>query len=91
MGHPKMYFGIAFALNFYILSSFYLFKFFDKEDYRRRVVAAEVLNEETVERLESHLGDVADENVESSKEISVSTDLSLHKLPTELLEYFSEE
>ena len=55
------------------------------------MVADEVLNEETVERLESVVGDVAEEQVESSKEISVSTDLSLQKLPTELLKYFSEQ
>ena len=54
-----------------ILFTLVFYTFFDHEDYRSRMRTAEVLNDETVERMENIL---ANEEVEISEEISVSTD-----------------
>ena len=44
---------------------------FDDEDYRNRTIAAEVLTDEAIERMESIL---RNEEIENSEEILVSTD-----------------
>ena len=55
----------------YLFVSSYLCSYLDTEDYVNRTRAAEVLDEETVERLESF---VRSEEVENTREISVNTD-----------------
>ena len=64
------YSAIAFMFYSYVTMNCCLYYFFDDEDYRNRVRAAEVLSEETVERLENVL---TNEEVENSQEISVPT------------------
>ena len=54
----------------YITFSMTLYLFFDEEDYRNSIRVNEVLDAETVERLESGL---TNEEVENSQQISVPT------------------
>ena len=70
-------FLINFVLFCFIYTPFSLccYEYFDKEDYRNRRRAAEVLSEERIERLESF---EINEEVENTHEISVpTTDLTV--------------
>ena len=78
----KLYFAfLSVSLTFYsyVAMSCCLYFFFDDEDYRRRMRAAEVLNEETIERMESIL---RNEESENSHEISVPTNPTIRRCTT---------
>ena len=63
----------------YITFSMTLYLFFDEEDYRNSIRVNEVLDAETVERLESGL---TNEEVENSQQISVPTSFLNRRNPS---------